>query len=204
VIAALLAVGAFGLAGCGSADNGSLVSGVQTGDNHGFRGSYLDDPYVVPDVALPDTDGTPYSLATATAPVKVVFFGYTHCPDTCQIVMSTIAGAVTRLDAEQRARVQVVFVTTDPARDTGRALRTYLDRFNPDFVGVTGDLGRIVDLARPMKVYIEKGQKLASGGYEVNHATYTFGVTGNQVRVVWSEDTSPAAMAADIIKLLKS
>lgn len=204
LLAALLTVGAFVVAGCGGTDNGSLVSGVQAGGNHGFRGSYLDDPYVVPDVPLPDTDGAPYSVATAKAPVKVVFFGYTHCPDTCQIVMSTIAGAVTRLDAAQRDRVQVVFVTTDPARDTGRVLRTYLDRLNPDFVGVTGDLGRISDLATPMKVYIEKGRKLPSGGYEVNHATYTFGVTGNQVRVVWSEDTSPAAMAADIIKLLKS
>jgi protein SCO1/2 len=204
LLAALLIVGAFVVAGCGSSDDGALVSGVSTGDNHGFKGSYLDDPYVVPDVPLPDTDGTPYSLATAKAPVKVVFFGYTNCPDICQIVMSTIANAVSRLDAAQRERVQVVFVTTDPARDTGRALRTYLDRFNPDFVGVTGDLGRIVDLAKPMKVYIEKGQKLPSGGYEVNHATYTFGVTGNQVRVVWGQDTSPAAMEADIIKLLKS
>ena len=203
MLAALLVSVALAVSGCGSSDDGALVSGLSA-DNHGYHGSYLDDPYVVPDVALPDTDGAPYSLATAKAPLKVVFFGYTNCPDTCQIVMSTIAGAVSRLDAAQRDRVQVVFVTTDPARDTGRALRTYLDRFNPDFVGVTGDLSRIVDLAKPMKVYIEKGQKLPSGGYEVTHATYTFGVTGDQVRVVWSEDTSPAAMAADIIKLLKS
>lgn len=203
LLAALLAFVALAVAGCGSSDSGPLISAVSA-DNHGYRGSYLDDPYIVPDIALPDADGTLYSVATAEAPLKLVFFGYTNCPDTCQIVMSTIAGAVTRLDAAQRDQVQVVFVTTDPARDTGRALRAYLNRFNPDFVGVTGDLSRIVDLAKPMKVYIEKGQKLPSGGYEVNHATYTFGVTGDQVRLVWSEDTSPAAMAADIIKLLKS
>lgn len=191
------------VAGCGSSDDNPLVTGMSA-DNHGYQGSYLDDPYVVPDVALPDTDGAPYSIATATAPLKLVFFGYTNCPDICQVVMSTIAGAVTRLDAAQRADVQVVFVTTDPARDTEKALRTYLDRFNPDFVGVTGDLARIIDLAKPMKVYIEKGEKLPSGGYEVNHATYTFGVTGDKVRLVWGQDTSPAAMAADIIKLLKS
>jgi protein SCO1/2 len=136
--------------------------------------------------------------------LKVVFFGYTHCPDICQIVMSTIATAVNRLDADQRKAVQVVFVTTDPARDTGPVLRDYLDHLNPDFVGVTGNLARIVDLAKPLKVYIAKGEKLPSGGYDVTHTTEVFGVTADQARIAWGQDTSPAAMAADIIRLLKS
>jgi protein SCO1/2 len=204
-LAAVLACVALGVAGCGgSADHGFAVSGVQTGDNHGYQGAYLDTPYVVPDIALPDTDGKPYSVATATAPLKLVFFGYTNCPDICQIVMSTIASAVSRLDADVRKDVQVVFVTTDPRRDTGKVLRTYLDRLDPDFVGVTGDLARIIDLAKPLKVFIAKGQKLPSGGYEVDHTTHVFGVTGDQARIAWPQDTSPAAMAADIIKLLKS
>jgi protein SCO1/2 len=100
------------------------VSGVQQQDDRGYEGAYLDTPYVVPAISLPDTSAEPYSVATAKAPLKVVFFGYTKCPDICQIVMSTIASAVTRLDAEQRDQVEVVFVTTDPARDTGPVLRT--------------------------------------------------------------------------------
>jgi protein SCO1/2 len=134
----------------------------------------------------------------------VVFFGYTNCPDICQTVMSTIASAVSRLDADQRDRVQVVFVTTDPARDTGPALRSYLARFDPDFVGVTGDLKQIIALGDPLKVYVDKGQKLPSGGYEVDHSTYVFGITGDQAQTVWTQGTSPAEMAADIIRLLKS
>jgi protein SCO1/2 len=204
-LAAVLAAVALGVAGCGgSADEGLAVSGVQTGDNHGYQGAYLDAPYVVPDIALPDTDGQPYSIATATAPLKLVFFGYTNCPDICQVVMSTIASAVSRLDAGVRKDVEVVFVTTDPARDTAKVLRTYLDRLDPDFVGVTGDLTRIIDLAKPLKVFIAEGQKLPSGGYEVDHTTHVFGVTGDQARIAWPQDTSPAAMATDIIRLLKS
>jgi protein SCO1/2 len=111
---------------------------------------------------------------------------------------------VTRLDATQRKDVEVVFVTTDPARDTGPALRTYLDHLDPDFVGVTGDLGRIIELAKPLKVFIEKGERLPSGGYDVTHTTEVFGVTGDQARIAWGQDTSPADLSADIIKLLKS
>ncbi len=134
----------------------------------------------------------------------MVFFGYTNCPDICQVVMSTIASAVARLDDADRSRVQVVFVTTDPARDTGPVLRSYLAHLDPRFVGLTGKLSRIVALGKPLHVDIEKGQKLPSGGYDVTHGTHVYGVIGNQARVLWSQDTSPADMAADIIKLLKS
>jgi protein SCO1/2 len=205
VLAGVLAVAGLATAGCGTgADNSLPVSGVQAADNHGYTGTYLDAPYVVPDIALTDTAGTPYSVATAKTPLKLVFFGYTHCPDICQIVMSTVASAVSRLDATERAEVQVLFVTTDPARDNEKVLRSYLDRLDPAFEGLTGRLGDVVDLAKPLKVYIDKGQRLPSGGYEVEHTTYVFGVTGDQARIAWSQGTSPAAMAADIIRLLKS
>jgi protein SCO1/2 len=200
----LLAGLALAVSACGADDGPDAVSGLQAADNHGYHGAYLDTPYVVPDVALPDSDGTQYSLATAQAPLKLVFFGYTHCPDICQVVMSTIASAVSRLDSTQRKQVQVVFVTTDPARDTGPVLRTYLDRLDPDFIGLTGNLRTIVDLAKPLKVYIEKGDKLPSGGYDVTHTTEVFGVTGDKAQIAWGQDTSPAELKADIIKLLAS
>lgn len=204
-LAVALAALALGLTGCGSSGTDGLpVSAVQGADNHGYHGTYLDTPYVVPDITLTDTAGRPYSLATSTAPLKLVFFGYSHCPDICQVVMSTIASAVARLDADQRSQVQVVFVTTDPARDTGPVLRTYLDRLDPHFVGVTGDLGRIVDLAKPLKVFIAKGRRLPSGGYEVDHTTHVFAVSGDEARLAWAQGTSPSAMSADIIRLLTS
>lgn len=190
------------LAGCGG--NGGPQNSVVTPGNHGFHGTYLTDPFVVPPILLTDTAGKEFALSKQAAPVKVIFFGYSHCPDICQVVMSTIAGALVRLDPDERSRVQVSFVTTDPARDTGPVLREYLDRFNSGFVGLTGPLNDISALAKPLHVFLEKGTKLPSGGYEVDHSTYAYGVAGNDVRVIWDQDTSPAQLSADIIKLLKS
>jgi protein SCO1/2 len=196
-------VGAVLLAGCGGS-GGSLVSGVSTPGNHGYHGTYLgDDPYQLAPVALDDTAGKATTLTKSTAPVKIIFFGYSHCPDICQVVMSTIASALVRLDASQRGDIQVVFVTTDPARDTSPVLREYLARFNSTFVGLTGPLTAINAFAQPLHVFLEKGKKLASGGYEVDHSTYVYGTVGNGVRVIWDQATSPAEMRADIIKLLK-
>ena len=66
-------------------------------------------------------------------------------------------------------------MTTDPARDTRQALRTYLDRFDPAFIGLTGDLETIIDVGKPLGVAVEQGEKLPSGGYEVTHSTQVIG-----------------------------
>jgi protein SCO1/2 len=194
------------LAGCGSsssADSGAPVTGITTSDDDGYLGIKLDDAYQVPDVALTDTDGKPFDLATQTKRT-VVFFGYTQCPDICQVVMSTIASAVSRLPEADQAKLQVAFVTTDPARDTDSVLRTYLDRYNPAFVGVTGKLDQIDTLGKPLGIFIKKGQKLPSGGYEVDHTTTVVSVEGGQGDLVWTAATSPADMATDLEKILKA
>ena len=181
-VAGLFVVLLLAVAGCGSSDDsGAPVTGIRVSDDDGYRGIKLDQPYVVPNVALTDTAGKPFDLATQQKRT-LVFFGYTNCPDICQVVMSTIASAVTRLSDAERKQLQVAFVTTDPARDTRSALRTYLDRFNPDFVGVTGPMDRIVALAKPMGIDILKGQKLPSGGYEVEHTTNVIAVRAGRGR----------------------
>ena len=201
---ALLAVlVALVLAGCGSSGSDAPVKGFKTSDDDGYHGVLLDEPYAVPGVALTDTDGKPFDLA-AQDKRTLVFFGYTNCPDICQVVMSTIASAVTRLSDAERKQVQVAFVTTDPARDTRKALRTYLYRFNPAFVGVTGPMDQIVDLAKPMGIDILKGQKLPSGGYEVDHTTNVIAVKGAEGDLVWTASTSPSDMATDLHKILKA
>jgi protein SCO1/2 len=196
------------LAGCGSSsDTGAPVTNISASDDDGYHGILMDapygDPYSVPDVPLTDTSGKTFDLATQPRRT-LVFFGYTNCPDICQIVMSTIASAMTRLSADERKQLQVVFVTTDPSRDTKSVLRTYLDRFNPDFVGVTGPLAQIVRLAGPMGIDILKGQKLASGGYEVEHTTNVIAVRAAKGDLVWTASTSPADMASDLRKILKA
>jgi protein SCO1/2 len=192
------------LAGCGSSGTSdSAVTGVQISDDDGYHGIFLDKAYAVPDQKLTDTSGKPFDLATRPRRT-LVFFGYTNCPDICQVVMSTLAAAVTKLPDADRREVQVVFVTTDPTRDTKKVLRRYLDRYNKDFVGVTGPLSGIVALAKPMGIDILKGQKLASGGYEVQHTTNVIAVRGARGDLVWTAATSPSDIADDLKKILKA
>jgi protein SCO1/2 len=137
------------------------------------------------------------------APLTLVFFGYSKCPDICQAVMADRAPAVARLEPADAEQVQTLFVTTDPARDDPETLRGYLDRFNPDFEGLTGPLPDIVDVAAAVHVPIEKGPRLPSGGYEVSHGTPILGVQPDgTVPVVWTEGTSAAKLAEDIQAIL--
>jgi protein SCO1/2 len=192
----LLAAGALVLAlvsACG--DDPALAS---------LHGEPLDPPFSVSRTALVDTEGDPYSLAADTdKPLTLVFFGYTHCPDICQVVMANLASAMKRLDEADRGDVEVVFVTTDPERDTGGVLRDYLDRFDPSFTGVTGDIDTIIDVGR--SVAVGMGEKLPSGGYEVDaHSTQVTGIDAqDQAPVYWDQETSSAEFAHDVHVLLE-
>jgi protein SCO1/2 len=171
----------------------------------GLYGAVLDEPYPVPAISLEDTTGLRQKLSDRLdKPLTLVFFGYTNCPDICIAVMSDLASAMARLTEEQAAKVQVWFVTTDPARDDLETMRTYLARFDKSFLGLTGSLEDVVAAGSAFHLAIEKGKKLPTGGYEVTHSTPVLGIVpapgsaGGSVRVVWTEGTSAAKMAADI------
>jgi protein SCO1 len=203
-LAVLAVLSATGCAGRSASQSQAPVADVKVDDADGLNGVLLPRPYRVPDVALEDTAGKQVALATAARkPVTLVFFGYTHCPDFCQLVMANISSALVRLPKDQRSEVDMVFVTTDPRRDTPRVLRSYLDRFDPAFEGLTGDLSRIVRLGAAFDVEIAKGRKLPSGGYDVAHGTQVVGVRPDRTApLVWTEGTSPEALAGDLEKVL--
>lgn len=184
------------LSGCGAAGTGQAPASAMTGQEH--------TPYELSDTALTDTEGRPYSLATdADEPLTLVFYGYTSCPDECPLVMSSLAAALTRLDAADRDKVEVVFITTDPARDSQKVLRKYLDRYGEDFIGLTGDLTDIVTLAESMRLYIGEAERLPSGGYDLGvHDTHVSAVSQGRASVVWSMNTSPKQFADDIHRIL--
>lgn len=185
------------LAGCGAA--------AVPGQDHQMTGTVLDPPFEVDGTALVDGSGAPYSLVEDTdKDLTLVFFGYTHCPDICGIVMSTMASAMTRLSDEERADVDVVFVTTDPRRDTPAVAADYATNFDPGFVGLSADLATIIDVARPLGIAVERGEKLPSGGYDVTHGTQIVGIDADDDGIAyWSEDVSSAQLAADIQHLLQ-
>jgi protein SCO1 len=182
-----------------------LLTACGGGDDAPLTGAVLDQPYVVPATALTDTDGASYSLADDTNKrLTLVFFGYTHCPDICPAVMSNLASAMTRLDDADRDRVDVVFVTTDPARDTEKVLRNYLDRFDPTFIGLTGPLDSIIDVGKDLAVAVEQGHQLPSGGYDVTHGTSVLAIDGgDEVPILWTQGTSATQFASDVHQLLE-
>lgn len=183
---------------------GLLAGCAEDDPDAAFAGAVLEQQYDVPDTPLTDTSGAPYSLASDTDKrLTLVFFGYTHCPDICQVVMASLASAMTRIDEAEREQVDVVFVTTDPARDDPETLRTYLDRFDPTFIGLTGELETIVEIGKPLAVAVEKGERLPSGGYEVTHGTQVTAIDhADKVPVLWTQGTSASEFAADISTLL--
>jgi len=206
VLVALLAAAA--LAGCAAAPAeqrkdgaaGAAVVSVRP-DTDGYAGAVLDRPYRKPRGAFTDTSGRPFDW-TRTKPVTIVFFGYTACPDVCNTVMADVAAALRRVEPSVRSRVDVVLVTTDPARDTPRVLRKWLDAFDPTFEGVTAPLPTIEAAASQLAVGLELGKRLPSGGYEVTHGAQLIGFGPDGLgRLVWTEGTPVGALRQDVIRL---
>lgn len=188
-----------------SADNpgGVIISEGQHSSR--FRGAEPASPYQMPDITLTATNHEDFNLVTDTAyPVTLVFYGYTHCPDVCPLVMNDLASAMLQLPAEVRDETQLLFITTDPSRDTPGALRAYLDHYNDDFVGLTGSLATIVKAADDMGVAIDGTHKLPSGGYDVGHGAQVIGFRGDEAPVIWTEGTPVSDIVTDITALAGS
>ena len=170
-----------------------------------FYGTRLaPEPFEVSSTPLVDTDGSTYSLTEDTdKDLTLVFFGYTRCPDICGQVMATLAGTLARLDDGAKERLDVVFVTTDPARDTEPVVEEYVDAFDPSIIGLTGGLDDIVAVGESLYVGVDQGEKLPSGGYDVTHGTRVMAIdSDDQTHVMWDHDVSQAQLAHDVLMLL--
>ena len=174
-------------------------------DPEGYLGgTSLPQPYAMPDVTLTDTAGRPYSLTSSPSrPVTLMFFGYSKCPDVCITVLSEVALALQRIEPADRDHIQVIFVTTDPARDKPGVIRRYLDRFDPTFVGLTGPLATVKQAAGQVGVDIEGMKKLPSGGYEVGHSSQVVGFNRTAGVVLWTPETPVADLQHDFALLVE-
>lgn len=206
--AAALMTGLGALTGCAggsqAADGGghgaAKIYGIH--QDRTFHGDEPVQPYRMPNVTLTADDGRPFNLVTDTArPVTLVFFGYTNCPDICPLVMNDLAATYLQLPSSVRTETQVLFITTDPARDTGPVLASYLDRYNPSFVGLTGDLDTIKSVAKGLGVAITGHKRLPSGGYDVGHSSQVIGFKGNLAPVMWTPGTPVPQVVSDVEKL---
>lgn len=157
-----------------------------------------------PSVPLTDTSGQPFDLAASTAGrLTLVYFGYTRCPDVCPVNMALAADALALLPAADRRQVAVVFVTTDPSRDTPSVIRRWLDRFDPDFIGLTGTPAQIHQAEQEVAMPLSYADALPGSSYQIVHAGYTlvYAPSGTADLQVDATDTA-ADFAATLRHLL--
>ncbi|MEV6016617.1 MULTISPECIES: SCO family protein [unclassified Streptomyces] len=171
--AALFAATALTLSACGSGDDGAKPAAVVSAEAGSAKAAtVLDNPFEKPDLVLTDTTGAKYDLLARTkGRPTLIYFGYTHCPDVCPLTMNNLAVAKKQLPKAEQDKLRVVFVTTDPARDTPAALGTWLKGIDPDFIGLTGDFATIQAGARSLGITIEPTTKDKNGKTVSVHGT---------------------------------
>ncbi|WP_256103704.1 SCO family protein [Streptomyces sp. ODS05-4] len=209
---ALAAVSAFTLSACGGDSSGQAagdgpVAEVSGGNSADKAATVLDQPFAKPDLVLTDTKGEKFDLRERTkGKPTLVYFGYTHCPDVCPLTMSNIALAKKELPKADQDKLQVVFVTTDPERDTSAELAKWLPGAgDPSFTGLTGDFATIQAGARKLGISIEPSKKNKDGSIESMHGTQViaFSPKTDAGYVLYGEDTTWEQYAEDLPKLVK-
>lgn len=151
---------------------GTLACGVgEAPDRDALRGRVLPESIPRLEFVLDDTNGEAFEFRRQTeGQLTLLFFGYTHCPDVCPVHMANIAAALDEIGWEARRRVQVVFVSTDPERDTPKRIREWLDRFDRDFIGLRGTLEEVNAIQAALGLPPSVVPDEASDAYEVGHA----------------------------------
>ncbi|MCI3951445.1 MAG: photosynthetic protein synthase [Burkholderiales bacterium] len=153
-------------------------------------------------LALNDHHGKPRTLQDFRGKVVVLFFGFMHCPDVCPATLAELAQVAKALGPDA-ARMQVLFVTVDPERDTPGLLRQYVPSFHPDFLGLHGDSAATAQAAKEFKIFYQK--QLQSGGdYSMDHSagTYILDQQGT-LRLFAQHGAGASALLHDIRLLLQ-
>jgi len=190
-----LALAAMATAGCDKLMPGSRTT---------FNGVDITGSDLGPDFRLTDHNGKERTLADFRGKVVTIFFGYTHCPDVCPTTLSDMATALRVLGPDAQ-RVQVLFVTVDPKRDTPELLRNYVPAFNPTFLGLYGDAAATAKVTKDFKIYAAERPGKTPESYTVDHSAQTlvFDAQG-RLRLMLAYGTPGDKIASDLKILLNS
>jgi protein SCO1 len=159
-----------------------------------LHGAVIDPPMQAAEIRLTDINGAPFLLSNLRGKAVLLYFGYTNCPDQCPLTMAHLKTAVDML-GDKAAGVRVVMITTDPARDTSQALKDFLGKFNPDFIGL---VGTPADLAQ---VWHDYGVAVENGGETHSNYIYVLDRAG-RLRETFLPDTLPVDESADLKLIL--
>jgi protein SCO1/2 len=155
-------------------------------------------------LSLPDINGNTRTLADFKGKVTVVFFGFTQCPDVCPTTLVELAQVKKSLGADGE-RLQGVFITVDPERDTPEVLKGYVTSFDPSFIALRGTPEQTLATAKDFKVYFQKVEGKTPGSYTIDHTagSYVFDSTG-RLRLFTRYGSGAEALASDLKVLLKA
>lgn len=154
--------------------------------------------------SLADHNGTQRTLKDFSGKVVVVFFGFTQCPDVCPTTMAELAQVKASLGADGD-KLQAIFMTVDPERDTPELLKAYMGNFDPSFLALRPTLEQLPQLGKDFKVYYKKVEGKTPGSYTMDHSagSYIFDTKGN-IRLYNRYGTSVEGLTSDIKLLLKN
>jgi protein SCO1/2 len=181
----------------------TLIAGC-TPDGPKFQSSDVTGATFGRDFNLIDATGKPRTLADYRGKAVVIFFGYTQCPDVCPTTLAELAEVMKKLGPDAD-RVQVLFVTVDPERDTRELLAQYVPAFDPRFMGLYGDAAATARTAKEFKIIYQKQPGATPGSYTMDHSagTYIFDPQG-RLRLYVSYGQGPEVFAHDLRELLRT
>jgi protein SCO1/2 len=171
--------------------------------SHDYRGTHLDPAWPLPDFELTDANGQPFRLSDAEGKLVLIYFGYTHCPDVCPLTLLDIKEALKGLESAER--VQVIFISLDPERDTPERLNRYLRAFDPGFIGLTGaDSQAIQEVIKTYRVEVEKEEtSQPAAGSLVDHTARLYLINPRrELFLTYAFGFDPADLRHDLKQLL--
>lgn len=172
-----------------------LVGIVEITRRPSFKGALITPPWPAPEITLTDHNGQPFTMSSQHGKVVLLYFGYVNCPDECPLTMAHAKLARESL-GPQANNVQVVMVSTDPARDTPQALKDFMTHFDPSFLGLTGTQDEL------QKTWKDYGVTVEDGGETHSIYLYVIDPSGN-VRETFSPDSEPQDIAEDFKLLVR-
>lgn len=162
-----------------------------------------DRPSIGGPFALTDQNGRTVTSDSLKGKPTLIYFGFTYCPDVCPTSLLLMATAVEKLGPDAADKVNLVFITIDPERDTPKLLRGYVENFAPTFIGLTGTPQQIADVARAFRVYYQKVPSKDGGPYLMDHSSIVYLLDRNGRFVThFTHEANAETIAASVKRLL--
>lgn len=181
----------------------AIIFGLIIEKPHTFRGSVIEPAVQAPNFSLESSQGGEYNLQNKSGKFVLIFFGYTFCPDVCPTTLYEMREIKDRLK-DKSEKIDFVFITVDPERDTQEQLSRYLDSFDQSFYGLTGSLEQLETVWKEYGVYREIQETDSPIGYLVDHTTRQYLVNSQgKLEITYLYETPIDDIVADLNYLIK-